>query len=388
MANNVFNFCGRISLSKETDKFKPIERKEFASSWMNTTVKFNVISDTNRVPVTTQGGKWKDDGRNVIKTFSKSTADTKGTMIDIPWAKRFDTDQIDKVAGFRKFTVDLGDVSMRYKLQDVVDGKRGIDEDMINAGITTTESAAEALKKSKEKKKEFLSEYDFAEYVAKLVTSDKYKDKLFYVSGNYEVQYNAEKDTFYKNYHVNRIVLAPDNAEQNTILKVDFLFNGNNFDNSRYEETGRAYIDGWVTYYDSNVKANGFAPITVAIKETEKKISALKRKFECEDDEIKQIGLTLSVIDGAETIELTMDMLDDETRGDIEAGLLEWEKVKKELGGRAVGDRIRELRFVELTARKNVAQDTVYTVSDMHAARAKEEVIDIFAEDESDDDEL
>ena len=75
-----FNFCGKISLPKETEKFKPIDRKEFASSWMNTTVKFNCISGTNRILCMTQGGKWKDDKKNSVRTFSKSTTDANGNV--------------------------------------------------------------------------------------------------------------------------------------------------------------------------------------------------------------------------------------------------------------------------------------------------------------------
>ena len=70
-------------------------------------------------------------------------------------------------------------------------------------------------------------------------------------------------------------------------------------------------------------------------------------------------------------------MVDDETREDIECGLLDWEEVKRELGGRAIGDRVSELRFAELTPKKNVPQDTVYSVDDMHPARE-----DVIEEDE------
>ena len=152
-------------------------------------------------------------------------------------------------------------------------------------------------------------------------------------------------------------------------------------------------MNGWVSYYDSSLKKNGFKDMTVVIREdNDKKRNALKRKFTCEEG-IKQIGLTLSVIDGAEVVELTMDMLDDETREDIECGLLDWEDVKRELGGRAIGDRISEIRFTELTPKKNVAEVTVYTVDDMHPAREdvveddedEDDVVDIFDEDLDDD---
>lgn len=385
---DVFNFTGKIALGKDSDKFHPIEKKEFQSGWTNTTVKFNCISDTNRVLCMTQGGKWEDDKKNSVKTFSKSTTDangkvTKGEKIEIPWSKRFDPDQIARVAGFKKFVVDTGDYKMRYKLQDLVkafENGTATDEMMEEAGVDNLEDAKVALEKSQAKRKEFISEWDFAEYMIKVVQSDKMKDKLFNITGDYEVQYNSEKDKFYVNYHVNRVLLAPEDAEAKTELKVDFYYGENAWDDSNFEETGRVLVNGWTSYYDGNLKKNGFKDTIVVIREeNEKKRNALKRKFTC-DEGIKQIGLTLQVIDGAEVVELTMDMLDDETREDIECGLLDFDDVKRELGGRAIGDRISELRFTELTPKKNVAQDTVYDISDMHPAR--EDAMD----DEEDED--
>ena len=393
--SNVFNFTGKISLPKETEKFKPIEKREFQSGWCNNTIKFNVISGTNRVLVMCQGGKWTNDSKNSVKTFGKSTTDesgkvTKGVSIEIPWAKRFDKAEIEKVAGFKKFVVDTGDYKERYKLQDLVKAFENgsvTDEQMEEFNIETLEDAKAALEKSQAKRREFISEWDFAEFVAKLVSSDKYKSALFNISGNYETQYSADKDRFYTNYHVNRITLAAEDAEPKTEMKVDFYYGEDAWDDSNLEETGKVMVNGWFSYYDSSLKKNGFQNVAVVIREdNDKKRNALKRKFTVEEG-IKQIGLTLSVIEGAETIELTMDMLDDETREDIECGLLDWETVKKELGGRAIGDRISELRFTELTPKKNVAQDTIYSVDNMCPAKEdvedEEEVTDIF--DDEDD---
>lgn len=381
---NTFRFCGKIALGRETERFRPVEKKTFSSGWENMTVKFNVLSDTNRVLVTTQGGKWTNDSRNSVRTFSKSTADSKGTMIEIPWEKRFDEAEIDKVAGFRKFVVDTRNPHLKYVLQDVVDGKRQIDDELINAGITSIEDA----KKANSKKREFIAEYDFSEYVARVITSNKYKDSMFYVSGNYEVSYNADKDRYYTTYHVSRITLAPDDAEPNTELAVDFFFGANSFDNSQYEETGKAHVTGWVEYYDNNVKRNGFMPFTVVVKEDEKKIKALKRKFEVDDENaVKQIGLTCAVIDGSERVAITLDMLSEEEREDISAGLLDFEEVKRSMNNSVIGERVSEIRFVELTPRKSTVQDTVYAQDDMHAAKL-EVVEEDIVEDLFDDDEL
>ena len=394
-----FNFCGKIALGRESDKFHPVDRREFQSGWMNTTVKFNCISGMNRILCMAQGGKWKVDNKNIIKTYSKSTTDEngktiKGEVIDIPWSKRFDPDEISKVAGFRKFTCDTGDTKMRYKLQDLVDAFENgnvTDEMMEQTGIDNETDAKAALEKSQAKKRVFLSEWDFAEHLVKVLQSGKYKDRLFYISGNYDVQYNPDKQQFYTNYHVNRVVLAPDDAEASTELKMDFFFGEDAWDDSQYEENKKCYVNGWVSYYDNNLKCNGFKPTVITIKEdNEKKLNVLKRKFNI-DDGIKQIGLTLKVIEGAERVEITLDMLSDEEREDIECGLLDFEEVKKSMNNSVVGDRVSELRFTELTPKKNVAQDTIYTVEDMHPAMAKQEDeedmnVDIFSDSDLDDD--
>ena len=376
---NTFNFCGKITLGKKTDKFNPIERKTFTSTWTNTTVKFNCVSDTNSILCTVQGGKWENDSKNTVKTFSKSIKDkdgnvTKGTSIEIPWNKRFDEDQIEKVAGFRKFVCDTGDIKMRYKLQDLVTAfKDGTVTDMMmeETGIDNLSDAEAALEKSKAKKKEFISEWDFAEYLTKVCQSEKLRSKKFYISGTYDVQYNPVNDRFYTNYRVHRVIAAPDDAESSTKMEIDFFFGEDAFDDSTYEESGKCFINGWISYYDSNkeVKKNGFKPITITVKEdNEKKIKALKRKFNIEEG-IKQIGLILKVIEGAERVEITMDMLDEETRDDIECGLLDFSDIIKSLGGNVFGDRISELRYDGLIPSKNITQDTVYTLEDMHPAR-------------------
>ena len=400
---DLFNFTGKIALGKDSEKFHPIERKEFSSGWMNTTVRFNCVSGTNRVLCMTQGGKWKDDKKNTVKTFGKSTTDengnvTKGTTIEIPWAKRFDEDQIDKVAGFRKFVVDTGDYKMRYKLQNLVKAFENgtvTDEMMEDVGFDNLDDVKTALEMSQAKRKEFISEWDFAEYMVKVAQSEKMKNKLFNISGNYEVQYSAEKDKFYTNYHVNRVTLAADDTEPKTEMKVDFYFGEDAWDDSTYDETGKCIVNGWLSYYDNNLKKTGFKNTSIVVRENDEKTrNTLKRKFTC-DDEIKQIGLTLSVIEGAEFVEITIDMLDDETREDVECGLLDFDEVKRELGGKTAGSRVSELRFAELTATKNKVQDTAFSINDMHPAREdvveevddedKNVVVDIFDDDLDDD---
>lgn len=386
-----FDFCGKISLGKETDKFKPIERKEFASSWMNTTVKFNCISDTNRVLCVAQGGKWKQDSKNSVKTFSKTYTDengnkVKGQVIEIAWDKRFDEEEVSKVAGFKKFTVDTGDVKQRYLLRDIVkafeDGEV-TDEMLAQAGVTTKEEAEEALKKNEAKRKSFISEWDFSEYVAKVAASEKFRDKLFYISGYYDVQRNAENGNWFTNYRVNRLVLAKEDAKASTEMKMTVFFTDDCIDDESFAENGKAFLNGYINYYDGNVKANGFKPVSIVIRD-EKLLKAMKKKLTAEEDEVKSIGVVVKVIEGAERKEIKLEDLDEDTREDIECGLLDFEEVRKALGGNVVGDRISELRFDGLWAEKRTVEDTTYTVEDMVPAQAKVEE----SEDDEDDDSV
>lgn len=380
---NYFNFIGRISAMKDSEKFHPIERKVYDSGWMNTTVKFNCISDTNRIMVQAQGGKWNDDKKNIIKTMTKTVADEsgntiKGEPIEIPWNKRFDEDQIDKVAGFRRYTVDTGDVKMRYKLADAVEAFNNgtiTDELIEEIGFDNVDDAKEALEKSKAKKKVFLSEWDFAEYMVKVVQSDKLKNALFAISGNYDINYNAEKNTFYKTFHVNKVIRVADDTAAKTELKINFYFGENAFNDDNYDEKGVSYLNGWTDYYDNSLKKTGFMDMTLAVRENEKANSLIKRKFSVDsDEEIKSIGLTLAVIDGAERVELTVDMMSDDEREEYECGLLDFEDWKRSKGGNVYGPKVSEMRFVQFTAGKNTVEDTTYTVADMQPAKMTKKV--------------
>ena len=374
---NQFVIYGKISPIRETEKFKPIDRNTYESSkWTNTNVRFNVISNTNRIMCMTQGGKYIDDAKNVVKTFGKDPdANGKRPMIEIPWAKRFDQDQIDKVAGFRHFVVDLDNRVTRSNLVNLVKAfeKGEVTDEMINeTGYDTLEAAKEALDKSNKRRRVFVTEWDFAEYMAKVVVSDKIKGKIFRITGTYEAQYSKGK--FYYNYRINRVELATD-AEMRAIMNVDFFFTDDCID----VEDGIARISGWSTYYDSNLKKTGFYQMDIVSRGGEKEINALKRKLSNGECEIANIGLVVNIIDGAEVMPITYDDLSDEEKLDIDEGLITLEEIQEASNGGKISDRIKEFRYAGLNPRKRTVEDTTYTVEDMHPA-----VADV-ADDDDDD---
>lgn len=375
--SNSFVFIGKIVPIKESDKFKPIDRRDFSSGWTNTTCRFNVISGTNRIMCTAQGGKWIEDSRNVIKTTGRAPeGGGKRETVTIPWAKRFDQDQIDSVAGFRHYVVDLEDYEVRRNLRNLVkafeDGSV-TDEMIAEHGYDTAEKAKEALDKSNKRRHVFINAWDFSEYMTKVVVSEKIKDRIFKISGTQEIQYNNGR--FFTNYMINRVELAS-NAEENTNMLVDFYFT----DDCVSENDDIAYLTGWSAYYDSSVKKNGFYPVSIAIR-NEKDIKLAKKKFVVGESEIANVGLSVNVIDGADRVAITIDDLDEETREEIEAGWMTFEEVVRAMGGNKIGDRVTELRFAGLNPRKKQVEDTTYSVEDMKPAM---NVIDDDNDDEED----
>ena len=361
-----FTFVGKISAIKETEKFKPIDRKTFdKSGWQMTSVKFNCIAGTNRIMCATQGGKFKDDSKNVIKTVGQPPAGGgKRPTIDIAWDKRNDPDEIAKVAGFRHFVVDLDDGEMRYKLRNLVKvfKENGNTEDLIaETGCENLEQATEMLDKSEKRRHVFLSAWDFAEYMAKVVVSEKIKDKLFRITGNREIQYSDGK--FYSTYMVNRVELVND-VEPSATMNIDFYFAEDCVD----ENDDIGYINGWGTYYDGQLKKTGFYPICIVSRGGEKEIRGLQRKLSVGDSEISTVGLTVNVIDGAEIVPITYDDLSDEEKADIDDGFITLEEIIKASNGGKVGDRITELRYACLNPRKRNVEATDFTVDNMTPA--------------------
>lgn len=376
---NQFVIYGKISPMKETEKFKPINRNTYESSkWTNTTVRFNVISNTNRIMCMTQGGKYIDDAKNIVKTYGKDPdANGKRPMIEIPWEKRFDQDQIDKVAGFRHFVVDLDNRVTRNNLVNLVKAfeKGEATDEMINeTGYDTLEAAKEALEKSNKRRHVFITEWDFAEYMAKVAVSEKIKGKIFRITGTQDIQYS--KGTFYSNYKINRVELAND-AEMSAAMNIDFFFADDCID----DEDGIARINGWSTYYDSGLKKSGFYPTCIVSRGGEKEIKGLKRKLSVGECEIANIGLVVNIIDGAEVLPITYDDLSDEDKADIDDGFITLEEIQRASNGGKIGDRITELRYSGLNPRKRSVEDTTYTVDDMHPAFADDKT-DILDDDD------
>jgi hypothetical protein len=370
MANN-FSFVGYLKPVKSTDKWNSFAVTNYDSGWISERLVFNVRAGDNTHRVEINAGKWKDENKNIIYSFTKGDASKKGEAIKISWAKRNDNDVIESIAGWKIFTVDLETFNHRKELEE--------------AGET------EALEAANKKRKHFLAGTDFCEYVNRVVNSDKTKEMKFRVNGNVTYRYSEKNDQYYSAYEVTKIYRVDDDTPVSSEVNVEFYFAENSMDASDYAETGKAIVNGFTPYYDSNLKKTCYCPITLAMRfgtdaDGLKKIKGWQKTFgKFDDDEIRKVNLVCNQIDGAQRVAITYDDLDDDTKENIEYGLTTLEEVIKERGGSMVGDKIQEIRIDKLgRGSTKGSETTVFTMEDMTKKPFKEDVNVEENEDEDD----
>ena len=228
-----------------------------------------------------------------------------------------------------------------------------------------------------------------------MIDSGKYKDKKFFIRGNGEYQYSDKNQRVYESYIPNRIYLAADDAEESSIATINVLFNSESLDEMSVEEKGKYFVNGYMMEYDGNRKSNIPVPVTITIpvptdnadEKAKKRIEAIKHKFMVEDDSFKEYGAVVNMLNGAQKLEITEDMLTDEQREDLDCGLITMDDIRAELGGSVYGERIREYQFLKpAKGFTKGRQDTVYTADDMVIKPLADEVDEM--EDLFDDEEL
>lgn len=372
-----FEIVGRLSIGKETEKFKPFEVITSDRGWITTKLMFNVMSENNRHSLISKGGHMKTGG--VVYTFTKKTKnengeDVKGKPIQVKWDDRNKQDIIDTVAEFKKFVIDLEKPKRRYQLEKALEKAQDGDIDtttLQELGLDTTGNAVEVLKKavedSKKKRKEFIAESDFTEYLNKLITSGKVEGQKFIVKG--EIQHSEYNGKFYKSLTPTRIYLADKDAEEVGFGEEVVFFNKESMDELSFEEKGKYYVNGYVRAYDGNRKTEIPCPIQVVIDcnglEPDSKDfkikKLLKAQFTVDDDSWKELGVKFKMLDGAQKMEVTEDMLSDVQKEMLELEMITMKELEKEFGI-VYGDRITESSVVNVVKGYTKGRkDTAYT---------------------------
>lgn len=400
-----FEMTGKLSIGKETEKFHPYTEKTYPSGWVRKQLLFNVTCGDNRHMLTVTAGAFSE-GHGDIYSFTKGGVDengnkVKGESIQIPFKERLTSPKLAEIAEFKKFIIDLEQPGRRYKLQNMADklheGKELTDEELKEVSLESKDDVTAALEKSNKKRHEFISEWDYIDFIKKVIDSEKYKDKLFFIRGNGKYQYSDNQQKVYESYIPTRIYLAADDAEPSSTATINIIFNSESLDEMSVDEKGKYYVNGHMMEYDQNRKANIPVPVTIVIPVPEddekgkKKAEAFKHKFMVDDDTYKEYGAIVNMLNGAQKTEITEDMLTDEQRKDLDLGIITMDDIRAEIGGNVYGDRIREYQLVK-PARgfTKGRQDTVWTDEDMIIKPIEEAIPDsedLFEDEVVDDDD-
>jgi hypothetical protein len=367
---NTFEIVGKLSISKENEKFKPYEVTEYPSGWTKSRLLFNVQSAQNRHMLSMEG-MYKADGTGKVYTFTKGSVNPttheriKGENIQVPWKDRNKPEVLENVAEFKKFVVDLEKTGRRYKLQHAADGNLP-QEELDELGV---EDVEKALEDSKKKRKEFISEYDFTEYLQKLISSGKIDGRLFRVLGNIvHSEYNGK---IYKKLVPQRLYLADNGEEEVSNGQITVYFNKGSLDTASYDATKKYYINGFVRDYDGNRKENIPCPILLTLDdshEDEKKskvVKVIKKQFEVDDSSWKEFGVKVKLLDGAQKVEITEEMLTDFQKEMLELEAITMDEIRKEIGGDVYGEKTQEMIIVNVAKGFTKGRkDTVFVDSD------------------------
>lgn len=341
MSNNI-SFVGKIRKIKDG-----YTEQEFAGGLVRRRLRFQALCGNSVQWLEVSALVWKDDKKNKVYTL-KSVEGAKDEKMTVEWEKRLDPDVIASVPGYKHWVVDTDTFAHRKELEE-----NGFDDE---------------LEKSKKKRKEFIHESDFIDYLIKVLDSEKSKDMIFRINGTAEYSYGNKKDMFYRNFVPQKIFRVLDDTEQGCAGSMKLYFTEGAVDDTLTDETGDYIINAFVDYYDQNAKMNAFVPIDVKINKDHKMANGFKKRFsKAEDEEVKELGVTVDFINGSQTVDITEDMLSDEQRESIEDGMITFEELKAELGGTAYGERVTEIRLTGLMKGYGTSgvQDTMYSINDL-----------------------
>ena len=369
MSNNI-SFVGKIRKIKDG-----YSEQEFAGGLIKRRLRFMALCGSSTQWLEVSSFVWKntktglvDDKKMKVYTL-KSVEGARDEKMTVEWENRLNPDVIASVPGYKRFVVDTDTFAKRKELEDA-----GLDEE---------------LEKSQKKRKEFIHESDFIDYLIKVLDNEKSKDMIFRINGTAEYSYGNKKDMYYRSFVPQKIFRVPDDTEQCCAGTMKLYFAEGAVDDTCVDETGDYVINAFVDYYDQNAKMNAFAPIAVKINKDHKMANGFKKRFsKAEDEEVKELGVGVEFINGAQTVDITYDMLSDEQKESIEDGMCTFEDIKAELGGTAFGERVTEIRLTGLMkGYSSGVQDTMYSIEDLRKKPIKEELqseeeTDIFGDDD------
>lgn len=322
--SNTFKFVGKIKKLKSN----AYHTKTFESGWVTEDYSFAMQCGTDSQILRISSGKFENDEKNFVYTYSKAIGDKKGEQLKIDWTDRKDPEVVDSVAVYKRYTVDM--ISAE-------------DRDAIK------ERDEEEYKASLQSKKEYIHSYDFLHRVMKLVDEGHLQDDVYVVAGDVEITYSFKDDRYYRAFVPTKIYKANKNAEEGCTGCFELFLDNDAFKNS--ETSDDCIVKSYVQYYASSEKKQLFAPIEFTIKSDNPKLEGIKKIVKSrlpEKDSVCRFGLTVYFKNGAEKEVVSKETLTEDQKEMIELGLITLEEIQNSTKG-VYGERITQNIILDIS---------------------------------------
>lgn len=292
-----------------------------------------------------------------------------GNTLSVPWEER--DNYVDVAANFMKYTVDLADPDEKNRYREAI--RSG---DYSEIDCSTEDAAKLKLSELYDMRKEFITSYDFVNYLREVLPT--YEGKIT-VTGQVRRRYYNNEYT--DNFEPRAVYAAGSDAKNKLSMRLDFVYNKDGVEKAKYESDKKIFVNGYVYQWINAVDKNKLMPLQLIFdaskydltNERHKKLLDYKMKYvDIGHETFQELSWEVRIINGAETVPFTEDMLTDAQREQVELGLKSLEDFKPR--GNIYGERIREYRLAEpiLKGRfENGFVDTEYTADDLETLMYK-----------------
>lgn len=272
---------------------------------------------TNKYRRSTFGVKESDKNMGWVEAFGGQqktikTVDRDGKNIEIDWADRFDEEVVKNVAGYRKFVLNLG---------EEFGGRQ-----------------------------EFISAYDFLGAVGEWLP--QYKGRVA-VTGQFTKDWY--KDRYTDRFQFQSIYAVVDDERKSRLsLTMDVFYNAGCVDDTDWKSEKRIVLNGYISQYINKDEGHKYIPHQFIFSgakydeanEKHMKILKYKQKYlKTKSKTFVHIPWDVVLLNGAETVEFTADMLTDAQREQVELGIKKVEDFRPK--GDIYGSKITEYRLFD-----------------------------------------
>lgn len=286
-----------------------------------------------------------------------------GNTLSVPWDSR--EEYVDIAANFMKYTVDLSDPDEKNRYRDAI--RSG---DFSEIDCETEDEAKLKLAELYAMRQEFITSYDFAEYLREHLPDF---DGKITVTG--QVRRSFYNNKYTDNFEPRAVYAAGSETKNKLSMKIGFFYNKDSVEKAKYETDKKIFVNGYVLQWINSVDKNRFMPLQLVFdaskynleNERHKRLLDYKLKYiDINNETYQELAWEVRIVNGAEIVEFTEDMLTDSQKEQVELGLKTLEDFKPR--GNIYGERIREYRLADPVLKgiyESGLVDSGYTADDI-----------------------